>query len=92
MANLNIRREHKLNEVDCRNLATDLLGQLVNKYGGSICDQGHCLDYRHSSGMKASIAPKEGELDINIKLNMLTRSFAPEIEKRLNEVLDEHLS
>lgn len=91
MNNLNIRREHDLDEQECRALAEDLLGQLVEKYGGSIANDGECLRYRHTSGMKASVEPREGELDINIKLNIMTRAFAPEIEKQINRVLDSYI-
>lgn len=91
MSNLNIKREHDLDQSQCRELAEDLLGQLVNKFGGSISEKGSCLLYKHATGMKASVEPRSGELDINVKLNLMTRSFAPEIEKRINQVLDEHI-
>ena len=91
MSNLNINRQHNLDADECRVLAEDLLNQLVDKFGGSIAEEGECLSYKHSTGMKAFVEPKEGELDINIKLNIMTRSFAPEIEKRINQVLDQHI-
>ena len=91
MSDLKIRREHDLDEQQCRALAEDLLGQLVEKFGGSISEDGDCFRYKHATGMKASVEPREGELDINIKLNMMTRSFAPEIEKQVNKVLDKYI-
>ncbi len=91
MSNLNINRQHELDETECRALAEELLGQLVERYGGSIKDEGQCLMYKHTTGMKAFVEPRAGELDINIKLNMMTKSFAPELEKRINAVLDDYI-
>ena len=91
MSNLNIKRQHDLDAGQCRSLAEDLLGQLVNQFGGTVSEQGNCLSYKHTTGMKAMVEPREGELDISIKLNLMTRSFAPEIEKRINDVLDKHI-
>lgn len=92
MSDLNIRREHNLNEEECRVMAEDLLGQLVEKFGGSISEEGNCFRYRHTTGMKASVEPKQGVLDINIKLNFMTRTFAPEIKKQVNRVLDKYIA
>ena len=91
MNNLHIRREHDLDEDESRALAEDLLGQLANKFGGSVEEYGDSYEYKHSSGMKASVQAKDGELDIFVKLNLLTRAFAPEIEKQVNAVLDKYV-
>ena len=91
MKTLSIKREHNLDEDECRALAEDLLQQLVNAYGGSFRDQGQCLSYRHTTGMKAMVEPRAGELGIFVQLNLMTRSFAPEIERQINAVLDKHI-
>ena len=91
MKTLSIKREHNLDEDECRALAEDLLQQLVNAYGGSFRDQGQCLSYRHTTGMRAMVEPRAGELGIFVQLNLMTRSFAPEIERQINAVLDKHI-
>lgn len=91
MSNLLIRREHELDEDECWELAEDLLGQLVDKFGGNFYEDGECLRYKHPAGMKAYVEPKDGELEIGVKLNLMTRSFAPEIEKQINRVLDNYI-
>jgi putative polyhydroxyalkanoate system protein len=91
MKTLTINRQHQLDADACWSLAEDLLQQLVDRYGGSYSQEGECLSYRHTTGMKAMVEPKEGELGINVQLNLMTRSFAPEIERQINKVLDRHI-
>lgn len=91
MKNLTIKRAHDLDEQECRDLAEDLLGQLIDRYGGSKSVHGDCFEYRHKTGMKAVVEPKAGELEINVKLNLMTRTFGPEIEKQVNRVLDKYI-
>jgi hypothetical protein len=37
------------------------------------------------------VEPQEGQLDINVKLNLMTRSFGPEIERQIKRALDKQL-
>lgn len=92
MSRISINRNHDLDEDQCWELAQDLMGQLVDHYGGSIKQEEDCLRYRHASGMKAKVLPQHGELAIDVSLNLLTRKFAPEIEKEINQVLDKYLA
>ena len=91
MSTVQISRTHNLDHDECRSVAEDLLDKLVDKYGGSVRSQGDGYCYRHATGMSAIVEPREGELDITIKFNMMTRSFAPAVEAQIHRVLDEHM-
>ncbi|MEM7360108.1 MAG: polyhydroxyalkanoic acid system family protein [Pseudomonadota bacterium] len=91
MSNIHISRKHNLDHDECLAVAEDLLDQLVSAFGGRVSRDGNCYNYRHTTGLRAVIEPKEGELDINVKLNLMTRSFGPQVEQQINEVLDEHI-
>ena len=92
MNKIHICRKHNLDHDQCRSVAEDLLGKLVGEYGGSVRPDGNNFSYRHTSGMKAIVEPKEGELDIKVKLNFMTMAFAPEIKRQINQVLDKYIS
>jgi putative polyhydroxyalkanoate system protein len=91
MSNVRISRKHNLDSEECRALSEELLSKLVSKFGGSYRERGDCYSYRHSTGLKAIVEPAEGRLNIDVKLTMMTRSFAPMVEKQINEVLDDHI-
>jgi len=91
MNNLQICREHDLDQDQCQTMAEDLLQKLVAKFGGSYKANGQNFLYKHTAGVKADIEPKEGELVVNVKLGMMTRALAPQLEKEMNKVLDEYL-
>jgi len=92
MFNLHISRNHHLDHDECHSLAEDLLAQLVEKYGGKFRAEGENLKYRHPvTGMSAIVQPSQETLDITVKLNMMTRSFGPQIEKEINRVLDKKI-
>ena len=92
MSIIEISRAHNLDADECRTVAEDLLDQLVAKFGGSVRSEGECYSYRHSTGLKARVDPQAGNLDISVKLTMMTRSFAPLVEQQIQEVLDKHLT
>lgn len=91
MSKVRISRKHDLDSEECRALSEELLGKLVSKFGGSYREQGDGYCYRHSTGLKAIVEPAEGQLNIDVQLTMMTRSFAPMVEKQINEVLDDHI-
>jgi len=39
----------------------------------------------------ALVEAKEGQLNVDVKLGMMTRALAPQLEAEMNRVLDEHL-
>lgn len=91
MSKVRISRKHDLDSEECRALSEKLLGKLVSQFGGSYSEQGDGFCYRHTTGLKAVVEPTQGQLDIDVQLNMMTRSFAPMVEKQINEVLDDHI-
>lgn len=91
MSKLHICREHDLDLDQCQTMAEELLQKLVGKFGGSYQSSGHNFFYKHTAGVKAEVEPKQGELVVNVKLGMMTRALAPQLEKEMNKVLDEYL-
>ena len=91
MSKIHICREHQLDHEQCHAVAEDLLGQLVDTYGGTVKSDGETMRYRHATGMTAVVEPQEGQLDITVKLNLMTRSFGPQIEKQIERALDKHI-
>lgn len=92
MSSLKIHREHGLSEYECRAMAEDLLGKLVGHFGGNFNQDGEEYLYKHTTGIKAKVQAKEGELSVDVKLGLITRALAPQIEREMNRVLDEHLA
>ena len=92
MSKVQVCRKHNLDEDECRSLAQNLLQQLVGEFGGSFKENGGYYSYKHATGINAQITPKAGELIVDVKLGIMTRSFAPQLEVKVNEVLDEYLA
>lgn len=91
MSKIHISRKHELSRSECQALAEQLLEKLAGKFGGSIKPDGDNYKYKHTAGVNALVEPKDGELVVNVKLGLLTRSMAPQLEREMNKVLDEHL-
>lgn len=92
MSQLNLRREHDLNQQQSKELAEKLLGKLVSKFGGKISEEGNNFLYKHTMGVNAIVEPKEGEFIVGVKLGLMTRSLAPKLEGEMNKILDEYLA
>lgn len=92
MNNLRIHREHDLSASECSAVAEELLNQLVGYFGGSYSQNSDRYLYKHTTGIKATVQPAEGELLVDVKLGLMTRALAPQIEQQVNRVLDEHLN
>lgn len=92
MSNLRVCRELDVDEQECDALALELLEKLVNKFGGKYAPDGDNYRYKHTAGVNALVTPKAGELSVDVKLGLMTRALAPQLEKEMNRVLDEHLS
>ena len=92
MSKLNLRREHDLSQSESKELAEKLLGKLVDKFGGKISEDGNNFVYKHTMGVDAVIEPNDGEFVIDVKLGFMAKSFAPKLEGKMNEILDEYLS
>jgi len=92
MSKLNLRREHNLSQSESKELAEKLLAKLVDKFGGTISEQGNNFAYKHTMGVDAIVEPNEGEFVVDVKLGFMARSFAPKLEGKMNEILDQYLS
>lgn len=91
MSNLRVCRELDMDEQECRELALELLDKLVNAFGGKYSQVGTNYRYKHTAGVTAIVEPKAGELAVDVKLGIMARALAPQLEKEMNRVLDEHL-
>ncbi|GAA6139135.1 hypothetical protein NBRC116583_28820 [Arenicella sp. 4NH20-0111] len=91
MSKIQVCRAHDLSGEECQTLAEELLNKLVDKFGGSYQPAGVNYSYRHTAGVTATVEPKEDELIVNVKLGMMARAFAPQLESEMNKVLDEYL-
>ena len=91
MSKLRVCRELDIDEQECQSLAVELLDKLVNKFGGKYQQDGLNYRYKHTAGVNALVEAKAGELNVDVKLGMMTRGLAPQLEKEMNRVLDDHL-
>lgn len=73
-------------------MAEQLLNKLVDAYGGSFKAQGHNYAYKHTMGVNAMVEPKDGELVVNMKLGLLARPLASQLESEVNRMLDKYLA
>ncbi len=91
MSDLRVCRELDVDEQECQDIAVELLDKLVSKFGGKYKQDGSNYRYKHTAGVNALVEPKAGELSVDVKLGMMTRALAPQLEKEMNRVLDDHL-
>ena len=92
MTHVHISKQHEYDEDECREVAEELLDMLVDKFGGRVRPDGNKYHYKHTTGISALVEANAGEVTIKVKLGMLTRSFAPQLEKEINRILDEHIA
>ncbi len=91
MSNLQVCRKLDIDEQECQDLAVELLDKLVSKFGGKYKQDGLNYRYKHTAGVNALVEPKAGELNVEVRLGMMTRALAPQLEQEMNRVLDDHL-
>ena len=92
MSTVRVCREHNLGEQECRQLAEKLLAKLVNKFGGNFAEAGEHYQYKHSLGVTALVEAQEESLLVDVKLGLMARRFAPQLEQEMNKVLDDYLT
>jgi len=92
VSSVHICREHTLDKDECKVVAEKMLDKLVTKFGGKIKQDGEMIRYRHPTGINACVEPKEGELVVDVKLGLMTKSMAPKIDQAINKELDKQLS
>ncbi|MDB4512273.1 polyhydroxyalkanoic acid system family protein [Arenicella sp.] len=89
--NLKICRQHDMSHDECREVAEQILEKLIDHFGGSVSHAGEDYQYKHPTGVKAVIEPGAKELNVNVKLGLLTSALAPKLEEEINRALDDHL-
>ena len=57
----------------------------MDKFGGEFEEDGEDFRYKHPTGIKAHIAVAEEDLSVDVKLGLMTRSFAPQMEAEIND-------
>jgi len=92
MSNLRVCRELNFDQQECQALAVELLDELVSKFGGKYKPDGANYRYKHTAGVNALVETKAGQLNVDVKLGMMTRALAPQLEKEINRVLDDRLN
>ena len=92
MSKLRVCRAHNLSEQECQGLAEKMLDKLVQKFGGSYKAAGDNYTYKHTTGVNAVVEPKADELVVNVKLGIMARAFAPQLEQEMNRMLDKYLA
>jgi len=66
--------------------------KLVQKFGGSYQAAGDNYTYKHTTGVNAVVEPKADELVVNVKLGIMARAFAPQLEQEMNRMLDKYIT
>lgn len=92
MTQVYINKPHQYDEEECQEIAEELLDMLVDRFGGRIRQDGNCYHYKHTSGINAKVETGHGDLTIKVKMGLMTRAWAPQLEKEINRILDEHMS
>ena len=88
---IQISRQHDMEHAECCEFAERLLDKMVDKFGGSVSSVGDDYQYNHSTGIKAIVEPRAKELNVNVKLGLLTSALAPKLEGEINKVLDKYM-
>ncbi len=90
MSDIKISREHTLGKQQCMKLAEELAAKLEERLGGSSKIEGDTVYYSHM-GAKGTLVAKESNIDVSVKLNMLTRGFKSKIEQEINRLCDQYI-
>lgn len=88
---IEISRQHNMEQDECCEFAERLLDKMVDKFGGSVSSVGENYQYSHSTGIKAIVEPRAKEINVNVKLGLLTGALAPKLEGEINKVLDKYM-
>ena len=90
MATVQIKRKHQLDKDQVRDEIQNLADKLSKELSANYQWKGDRLEFKRS-GANGYIDMHEGEVDIEIKLNMLLTPLKSTIEKTVNDYLDERL-
>ena len=90
MATVQIKRKHQMDKDQVRDEIQNLADKLSKELSANYQWKGDRLEFKRS-GANGYIVMHEGEVDIEIKLNMLLTPLKSTIEKTVNDYLDERL-
>ncbi len=90
MSDIRIRRQHTLGKAKCDELATQLGEQLVQGLGGTITRGPDHLRYK-TMGAEGTLKTSETEIEIVIKLGLMTKAFKPMIESEIENACVKYL-
>jgi len=88
---IHISRQHNMEYDECCQFAEKLLDKMVDKFGGNLSCVDDTYQYKHSTGIKASVEPASKEINVNVTLGLLTSAMAPMVEDEINKVLDKYI-
>ena len=91
MATIRVKREHHMDHDAVRNEVQNLAEKLSKELSAKYNWEGDRLVFKRS-GASGHIDISEGEVDIEIKLNMVLTPLKGTIEKTVTSYLDERLS
>lgn len=92
MKNIRVKREHNLGQAECQKLAEQITDKLIARIGGTKSIDGNVIHYKHISGSKGILTSNDDNLQVDVQLGLLVRSFGSSIEKEIHESCDEYLS
>ena len=90
MSDIRIRKQHGLGKAKCDELAAQLGEQLVKGLGGTISTQPDCLVYK-TMGAEGVLRTGESDIEIVIKLGLMTKAFKPMIESEIENACAKYL-
>jgi putative polyhydroxyalkanoate system protein len=91
MANIHIKREHNLGQIEARERVNKIASSLQDKLEATMSWKGDTLNFKRS-GATGSLDVGENQIDCNVKLGMLLTPLKGMIESALNEEIDKALS
>jgi len=91
VSDIEISREHQLGKADCMKLVKELAEKLESRLGGTSTVDGDKVHYSHM-GAKGTLVAGECNIDVSVKLNMMTRAFKPKIEQEIVRLFDKYIS
>ncbi len=91
MAQFNISKPYTMPVEDVREVALGLAERLKKDHAIRSKWQGDSVSIK-GSGIDGSLDFHDGQIDIHVKLGMMTSMFAPVLKKEMQRYLDENIS
>lgn len=91
MTQISLSKSHNKSQEEVEKLVCKIEEELCPKYQLNSSRQGQKIIFKRQ-GVDGELSIADQRVDINIKLGMMTRLLAPQIESTLREKLDKYLS